>query len=61
MKQYLLFAGLGYYPEGGWYDFQGFYDTVEEAQSVYHKNQQENFGMWDWYHVVDSMTGDFVS
>lgn len=27
-KRYLVFAGYDYYPEGGWGDFQGSFDTT---------------------------------
>ena len=41
---YLLFAGSQYYPFGGFFDFQGAYDTVEEAV--------EAGARYDWWHVV---------
>jgi hypothetical protein len=31
MKRFLLFAVHNYYPGGGWNDFQGSYDTLDEA------------------------------
>jgi hypothetical protein len=31
MKRYLLFAGSFYYPAGGWSDFLGDFDSVDEA------------------------------
>lgn len=50
MKRYLVFAGDVYYPEGGWKDFQGSYDTREEAFL-----NCPNKESWDgWGHVVDS-------
>lgn len=30
MKRYLLFKGVDYYPSGGWEDFKGDYDSVDE-------------------------------
>jgi hypothetical protein len=30
-KQFLLFAGMNYYPKGGAYDFKGSFETVELA------------------------------
>lgn len=35
MKRFLLFAGFNYYPEGGWSDFRGSFDTAEEAALHY--------------------------
>lgn len=32
MKRYLVFAYECYYPNGGWNDFKGSYDTLEEAK-----------------------------
>ncbi len=32
MKRYLVFCYEQYYPGGGWCDFQGSYDTLEEAK-----------------------------
>ncbi len=50
MKRYLLFAGDSYYPEGGWFDFKGDFDTVVDAiKSIALRD-------YDWYHVVDSTT-----
>lgn len=45
-KRYLLFAGEYYYPSGGFNDYKGSFDSIEEAISnvmSYH----------DWYHIVD--------
>jgi hypothetical protein len=51
MKRYLLFTGNQYYPSGGWSDFKGSFDTVEEALI-------ETRG--DWWHIVDSEIGTVV-
>jgi len=32
MKRFLLFAGSSYYPDGGWNDFQGSFNTKEEMK-----------------------------
>lgn len=34
MKRYIIFAYEAYYPGGGWSDFCGDFDTVEEAISA---------------------------
>lgn len=53
MKKYALFAGSKYYPSGGWLDFQGSFDSVDEAQGsirLYH----------EWWQIVDLETGTVV-
>lgn len=35
MKRYLLFQCNDYYPSGGWDDFVGDYDTIEDAQGLH--------------------------
>jgi len=52
--RYLLFAGYTYYPSGGWGDYRGSFETVEEAVARFEKDKKENW--WDWYHIVDSQT-----
>lgn len=54
MRRFLIFAGMTYYPAGGWGDFRGSEDTKEAALSLmrsYH---------YDWVQIVDSQTGDIV-
>ncbi len=48
MKRFLLFDGDTYYPAGGWHDFAGSFDTLDEAQA-----EAKNRGA-DWFHIVDS-------
>jgi hypothetical protein len=50
MKRFLLFTGMGYYPRGGWSDFVGVFDSLEEAKN---RGRQTND---DWYQVVDTET-----
>ncbi len=45
MKRFAAFSFGQYYPDGGWNDFVGTYDTLEEAQA--NGNQQ-----------VDLITGE---
>ena len=45
-KQFLLFAGSNYYPEGGAYDFKGSFDTVELAVKAHDPNEQKLDGGW---------------
>ena len=55
MKRFFVFAGYTYYPAGGWDDFKGDFDTLEEAQSHL---QSENVKETDWQQIVDSSTGE---
>jgi len=49
MKRFLRFEGYDYYPSGGWGDFVGDYDTLEEARAVERQ-------LWGWLHIVDTET-----
>jgi hypothetical protein len=53
MKKYLLFLGDCYYPGGGWNDFKGSFDTIEEAWAAVPPDT-------DWWHIVDSETASEV-
>lgn len=48
MKRYLLFAFDGYYPEGGWSDYRGDYDTLREAEVA---GSELRYNYW---HVIDT-------
>jgi len=50
MKRYLLFTGNDYYPDGGWGDFAGDFDTIEEIKYT------EKYMVEDWYQIVDTET-----
>lgn len=59
MKRYLVFGGSRYYPEGGWEDFKGSFDTVDECVKP---TDEDGESFWiDWWHVVDSQTGSVVA
>lgn len=51
MKQYLLFAYPGYYPCGGWNDFCGEFDTVEDALLRLVDMDRDQAEFW---HIIDS-------
>ena len=51
MARYLLFAGSTYYPYGGWEDFIGVFESVEEAKSYFHTHKHDE--LWEWYHIVE--------
>jgi hypothetical protein len=52
MKRYLLFAFDKYYPKGGWEDFIGSFDTIEECKQL---SMIERF--YDEYQIIDSEIG----
>ena len=56
-KRYLVFAFLKWEPNGGWDDFQGHFDSLEEA-----KNYSDEFRLVPEYalHIVDSETREIV-
>ena len=50
---YLLFAGEGYYPQGGGYDLIGRFDTVEAAKAAFNPDAPEyNRGNDSFAHVL---------
>lgn len=57
LKRFLLFNGQCYYPGGGWDDFIGSFDSLDEAKSVYGGSG----GTFDWFQVVDLETGTVVA
>lgn len=56
LKRFLLFAGEDCCPGGGWSDFRGSYDTVEETRRAWTARTQH----YDWWQVIDSTTGQHV-
>lgn len=53
-RRYLVFAGSAYYPAGGWDDFKGSVDTVEDARIAAAATKAE------WWHIIDIETGEEV-
>lgn len=53
LKRYLVFSFETYYPRGGWRDFHGSFDTLEEAKASSPKG--------DHAHIVDTLTGGVVA
>lgn len=60
MKRYLLFSGTTYYPCGGWADFQGDFDTIEEAEKAYRLENPEDEDLFTWMHIFDLEDRSFV-
>ncbi|WP_034299021.1 hypothetical protein [Herbaspirillum sp. RV1423] len=54
MKRYAVFAGPYYYPAGGWDDFVGFIDALDEVATALPDH------VVDWWHVVDLTLGHIV-
>ena len=46
MKPYLLFCGDTYYPLGGWEDFKGSFDTLEDARAAMPIHE------YSWAHIA---------
>lgn len=55
MTSYLLFCGETYYSLGGWRDFRGSFDSIEEAAFNFFSSND-----WDWMQVVDSESSSVV-
>lgn len=53
--KYIIFAGDTYYPLGGWQDYYGIADTIEEANIAY-----DNAIKKGWAHVLDFDTGKII-
>jgi hypothetical protein len=58
LNKYLVFAGLTYYPKGGWDDFVESYSTLEEIQQHFiydgeFENTVNSF-CYDWLEIVDT-------
>ena len=52
--RYLLFAGVDYYPGGGWSDFGGTFATAEEAKAEGEALLvSKTSSRMDWFQVVE--------
>ena len=58
LKRFLLFANVTYYAHGGWNDFVDSFDTIDDATK--HAMEYVDRLDLDWWHVVDSTTGQKV-
>ena len=52
MSRYLVFAGVQYYPMGGWDDYIGTFTTYEECMACL--KGRFTGGHIDWAHIVDT-------
>jgi hypothetical protein len=53
MKPFLVFAGSHYYPSGGFDDFEGDFDTLEEAKAKVGKQRDS-----EWAHIIRLPDGE---
>jgi hypothetical protein len=63
MKRYFLFGGEIHYPRGGWRDFVGSYDSMEEAMARARSTDERGVGLSHcnfWWHIIDSTTWEEV-
>lgn len=57
MKRYLAFAMRDHEACGGWYDFEGDFDTIEEARSAAQAAfERPHVYRKDYAHIVDTET-----
>lgn len=54
MSRFLFFGGDTHYPLGGWQDYKGDFRSVKDAL-----REAAQWG-WDWYHILDTQTGEIV-
>ena len=55
IKRFVVFHSADYYPTGGWGDFHGSYDTLEEAKQKAPKPERN----MSWTQIVDLQTGEY--
>ena len=55
MKRYLLFSFDTYYPDGGWNDFIGDFDNVEQALLALKQDSP-----YPEYHIIDTLTKEKI-
>lgn len=71
-KRFSLFGGLAcYYARGGWHDYRGSFDTIDEAKraaTCFRDSQlpaeydleDDDLHPLEWWHVIDSETQKMV-
>ena len=60
IKRYLIFQGDNYYPTGGWLDFVGSRETLDDAIIIAQTLQLPRSVSLDWWFVVDLELGVVV-
>lgn len=61
LKRFALFSGDVFYPQGGWEDLAGTYDSVEEASAEGERRIEPQNSLAEWWHVIDLQTGERVA
>lgn len=71
VNRFLLFAGEHYYPRGGWEDWRGRFETLDEAKAAFlawrdgrresERGDPDVEGHHTWGHIVDDREGEIVS
>ena len=56
-----MFTGDTYYPSGGWRDFKGSFDLVEEAEEEVRRMRNDKELGFDWFQIVDVQMKGTVS
>lgn len=61
-KRFLLFSGDALAPKGGWDDFKGSFDTLDEAREGVSKtfHDQGDSDVMPWYQIVDTQEAGFI-
>jgi len=60
LSKYLLFSGDHYYPNGGFSDYQGVFDSVEDAKEhLVMMASSDNSWKTDWAQIVKLAGEDF--
>lgn len=55
LKRFLLFTYDDFYPSGGWNDFKGSFDTLEEAKEA--RKASSSY----YCNIIDTETGEDVA
>ena len=58
-KRFLAFTGENYYPCGGWNDFCGSFDSLDEAKTATRPTGALN-DYREWAHIVDLELGEEI-
>jgi hypothetical protein len=68
MKAYLLFAGNNFHANGGINDYQGDFDSLDEAVEFFEAGYYHEWDIdrkskceWDWWHIVLSSDMSLVT
>lgn len=56
---FLLFNGYEYYPEGGFDDFSGSFETIEDAKQKHDEGKSDG-DQFSWGHIVNSENFEIV-